>query len=394
MDLSAFAVFVAGTLTFLSPCVLPLIPIYLSILSGGESTDAGRFRGVLASIAFAAGFSLVFSLLGLSATVVGRALIEHRVLFQQVGGIVVLLLGLRFVGWLKFPGMDGGSAGAGRFKTRFHYLNAFVLGLLFAFAWSPCVGSVLGAVLTYTSLRTSDPLAGMGYLSLYSLGFALPLIVVAAVAGPALAMLRRARRFIPVFEKATGALLVVTGFLLATDRLGLLDYAMAQPPLQAVEAAGEAPEAAVPPSSSLPGSTSPGLRVTPAQPAEGDSCGGETATAGTQCGMEAEEPLPILYEFHSPRCPVCLQMIPAINALKNECVGRQVEIRQVDVTSPEGRPLARRFGITGIPVFVFTDKDQQEIARLVGYQTLESLSQATSILIGEECPAYRRVQGL
>ena len=161
MGISAAAVFAAGLLTFLSPCVLPLIPIYLSILSGGPDAEGGRFRGVLASLAFAAGFTLVFSVLGLSATVLGRALIEHRVLFQQIGGIVVLLLGLRFMGYLKLPGLDGGGGlSAGRFKTRFHYLNSFVLGLLFAFAWSPCIGSVLGAVLTYTSLTTSDPLAG------------------------------------------------------------------------------------------------------------------------------------------------------------------------------------------------------------------------------------------
>ena len=86
-------------------------------------------------------------------------------------------------------------------------------------------------------------------------------------------------------------------------------------------------------------------------------------------------------------------MMPAVNALKNECLGHPVDIRQVDVTSTEGKPLARQYGITGIPVFVYLDKDQKELARLVGYQTLESLRQAASILIGEECPAYRRMPG-
>jgi cytochrome c-type biogenesis protein len=381
MVMSAAAVFVAGLLTFVSPCVLPLIPIYLSILSGGGGEGGGRFRGFVSSLAFAAGFTLVFSLLGLSATVLGRALVDHKVLFQQLGGFVVLLLGLRFMGYLKLPGLDGGGGlDAGRFKTRFHHLNSFVLGLFFAFAWSPCIGSVLGAVLTYTSLKTSDPLVGMGYLSLYSLGFAVPLVLVALVAGPALAALRKVRRFIPVFEKSTGLLLVVVGFLLATDRLGLLDYALAQPPEAPVSAS-----AAEPPDLSA--------AATP-NPAQGATCGGgDEHAVDIQCGA-AQDPLPVLYEFYSPNCPICRQMMPAVNVLRNQCDGHPLEIRQVDVTSPEGKPLARSFGIGGIPVFVYLDRDRKEVARLVGYQTLDALRQAAEVVSGEECPAYREVPGL
>ncbi len=387
MVVSAAAVFVAGLLTFVSPCVLPLIPIYLSILSGGDSGGGGRFRGFVSSLAFAAGFTLVFSILGLSATVLGRALVDHKVLFQQLGGFVVLLLGMRFMGYLKLPGLDGGGGlDAGRFKTRFHHLNSFVLGLFFAFAWSPCIGSVLGAVLTYTSLTTSDPLVGMGYLSLYSLGFAVPLVLVALVAGPALAALRKARRFIPVFEKSTGLLLVVVGFLLATDRLGLLDYALAQP----AEAPTSASAARADSSEGVAGEN-PGTGV---RTAEGATCaGGDDHVVAYQCGA-AVDPLPVLYEFYSPNCPICRQMMPAVNVLRNQCDGHPLEIRQVDVTSPEGRPLARTFGISGIPVFVYMDRDRKEVARLVGYQTLDSLRQAAEVVTGEECPAYREVPGL
>jgi cytochrome c-type biogenesis protein len=392
MVMSAAAVFVAGLLTFVSPCVLPLIPIYLSILSGGGGEGGGRFRGFVSSLAFAAGFTLVFSLLGLSATVLGRALVDHKVLFQQLGGFVVLLLGLRFMGYLKLPGLDGGGGlDAGRFKTRFHHLNSFVLGLFFAFAWSPCIGSVLGAVLTYTSLKTSDPLVGMGYLSLYSLGFAVPLVLVALVAGPALAALRKVRRFIPIFEKSTGLLLVVVGFLLATDRLGLLDYALAQPPEAPMSASAEEPPE---PSLAMTGELPSSVPLAGARPAEGATCGGgDEHAAAIQCGS-AQEPLPVLYEFYSPNCPICRQMMPAVNVLRNQCNGHPLEIRQVDVTSPEGKPLAQKFGIGGIPVFVYQDRDRKEVARLVGYQTLDSLRQAAEVVSGEECPAYREVPGL
>jgi cytochrome c-type biogenesis protein len=267
-------------------------------------------------------------------------------------------------------------------------VNSFVLGLFFAFAWSPCIGSVLGAVLTYTSLTTSDPLVGMGYLFLYSLGFAVPLVLVALVAGPALAALRRVRRFIPVFEKSTGLLLVVVGFLLATDRLGLLDYALAQPAEVPITAAAAA---AVPPADSFQGAAgdNPGAGT-----AEGATCaGGDDHAASVQCGA-AVDPMPVLYEFYSPNCPICRQMMPAVNVLRNQCDGHPLEIRQVDVTSPQGKSLARRYGIGGIPVFVYLDRDRREIARLVGYQTLDSLRQAAEVVTGQECPAYRDISGL
>ncbi|MBM4397619.1 MAG: thioredoxin fold domain-containing protein [Deltaproteobacteria bacterium] len=391
MDLSVTGVFVAGLLTFLSPCVLPVAPVYLSILAGDEGVS--RWRGLLGAVAFVAGFTLVFSLLGLSATVVGRAMVRHKLAFQQVGGIVVLLLGLRFVGWLRVPFLEGGGVAASRFGTRFRYLNAFVLGLLFAFAWSPCIGSVLGAVLTLTSLATTDPLEGMGWLALYGLGFGLPLLALAAVAGPALAALRRVRRFIPVFERVTGVLLVAVGFLVATDRLGIIDSAFATPPdgPVAAEAAPGAPQPspkpAAPASPAAPLIADAGA-MPAVQPPAGATCGAEPE-AGS-CGGPAS---PVVYKFHSPNCPICRQMIPVVSTLKNECLGRQVRFEDVDVSTPAGRELARRHGVTGIPVFLFVDPAEREVARLVGYQSIEALERAMSVLIGEECPGYRRLPG-
>jgi len=378
MDVSAAGVFLAGILTFLSPCVLPVIPIFLSILGGDDEGDGapGRFKAFLSTVAFSLGFALVFSILGLSATSLGMFLAQNKVLFQQLAGIVVLLLGLRFMGYLKLPIPEGGGAGfTSRFKTRFHYVNAFVLGFLFAFAWTPCVGSVLGAVLTYTSLATTSPIQGMGYLALYSLGFAVPLLVVATVAGPALAALKNARRFLPVFEKVTGTLLVMTGLLLVTDQWGILDNALGRPP-EETEIAG----------------VHESVKTWAPLSVQGElSCesGDETV-----CGVGSDEALPTLYKFHSPKCPVCLQMIPVVNVLRNECAGKRLRFVDVNVSTVEGKVLARRYGITGIPVFVFENAGGAETSRLVGFQKLEALEQAASILIGEECPAYRAVPGL
>lgn len=385
MDLSLAGVFAAGVLTFLSPCVLPLVPVYLGILAGeaGDGAPGGRFRTLVATALFAAGFTLVFSLMGLTATVVGRALVTHKLLFQQLGGIVILLLGLRFVGWLKVPFLEEAGAGGGlnRFKTRFHHLNVFVLGLLFAFAWTPCIGSVLGAVLTYTSLQTTDPLTGVLYLSAYGLGFAVPLMAVAAVAGPALAALRKARRFLPVFERATGILLVVLGVMLVTDQLGLMDSALGRTPETPVDArATGGPRAARNPFALAPGATC----------GDGADAGGTGAT----CGTGPAEPRPRMVKFYSPSCPICLQMIPVVNVLRNECAAKDVAFESVDVSTPGGRALAGKYGVSGIPVFVFEDASGREVSRLVGFQPVEALEQAMAVLIGESCPAYRDLPGM
>lgn len=374
MSLSASMVFIAGLLTFLSPCVLPIVPIYLSILAGSSDwAERSKVRPLISTLAFIVGFSIVFSLLGLSATVVGRFLIRHKMLFQQLAGIFVLLLGLRFMGYLRLPFLPEAGLGETRLKTRFHYLNSFVLGLLFAFAWTPCVGSILGAVLTYTSLKTTDPFEGMAWLMLYSLGFGIPLLIVAIFAGPALSALRKAKRFLPLFEKTTGLILVVSGLLLVTDKWGLLDAALTRPPedpspLRSIQSQG------------------PGV--------EGVS-GACTEGGATQCAVgEEDSKRPSVIKFYSPSCPICLQMVPVVNALKNECAGKNLDFRDVDVSTPEGRILAREYGVTGIPVFLFLNKEGKEVARLVGFQTLSALEQAASVLLGEQCPSFRPLPDL
>lgn len=381
MHMSLLGVFSAGLLTFLSPCVLPIVPVYLSILAGDGDEKAGRFRTILATALFVLGFTIVFSLMGLSATVVGRILIRHKLLFQQVGGVVVLLLGLRFMGYLNMSFLEGGSAGGmAKFKTKFHYLNVFVLGLLFAFAWTPCIGSVLGAVLTYTSLSTTSVLEGALFLGTYSMGFAVPLLLLAIVAEPALAALKKMRRFIPIFEKVTGVLLVVVGMLLVTDNVGLIDAAFATQSAD-VASVQEHP------------STDP-LEKAMAEAVgdhTGSSCNADAGAHGSTCDVGLEEQRPKMIEIFSTNCPVCRQMIPNVNALRNTCRPKPVDIELVNTATKEGREIAHQFGVTGIPVFIFLDENSKETARLVGYQPIENLEQAMTVLLGEECKAFHEI---
>ena len=220
--------------------------------------------------------------------------------------------------------------------------------------------------------------------------FAVPLLIIAAVAGPALTALKKARRFIPVFEKTTGILMVVVGLLLATDQFGLVDRMLtAQPSPAALEAV--APKT-VAPSDGGAAAATPAADPFAPPAASGESCG---SAGATQCDTALEPGRPAMLKFFSPNCPVCRQMIPTVGLLKNECSSHDVEFREVDISTPEGRILARTYGIRGIPVFVFVDGAGEEVSRLVGYQPLSALEQAMGVLTGEACPSeYRTVPGL
>uniref|UniRef100_UPI001F5A2E44 cytochrome c biogenesis protein CcdA n=1 Tax=Anaeromyxobacter sp. SG17 TaxID=2925405 RepID=UPI001F5A2E44 len=219
--------FAAGVLTFLSPCVLPLVPIYLGLLGGASVADvrAGGARGrlVATAFAFAAGLASVFVALGLGASAAATLLAAHREVLLRVAGIVVVLFGLKFLGVLRLPGLDrerrpwlARAAPGGSLLASFAFGGAFALG------WTPCIGPVLGSVLTYTASSGASPARGALYLGTYAAGLVAPLLFAAAFAPRALRLLDRVKPHLRKVELATGALLVAVGALLATDRLMIL----------------------------------------------------------------------------------------------------------------------------------------------------------------------------
>ncbi len=212
----------AGVLGFLSPCIVPLIPGYLSLVSGlslsaMSPADRRRHRGqVLVSTAvFVLGFATIFTALGASATVLGNFVLANRVWLGRIGGAVILLLGLWVLGVLKIPGLhrERRVLITGR---RGGVLGAFPVGMAFGFAWTPCVGPVLAAILTLaaTSTRTAD---GAILLLGYSLGLGVPFLVTAALLTSAIDALGWVRRHGRVIEMASGAFLVVMGTALMFD---------------------------------------------------------------------------------------------------------------------------------------------------------------------------------
>ena len=380
MNLSLPAIFGAGVLTFGSPCVLPLIPIYLSVLVGASINEvrggARRGRVLATSAAFVVGFSLVFMAMGMAATAAGHALLAHRTLLLRVGGVAVLLFGLKFLGVLRVPWLDRelrpGLESPGR---RGGLLGALVFGAAFGFGWTPCIGPVLGAVLTYTASATADPWTGALYLATYAAGIALPLLVTAAIAPTALSWLRRVQAHVRKVEVATGLALSLAGALMITDHLG---------DLAAPFASGLASASAVQPSTA------------PAAATTAPPCGAPDEHGAVTCSMP-ERPLaeappvatalprePALVEFVSRECTVCRRMAPVVAAVERECAHAPA-VHRIDVGTSGGRDLARRYGIVGVPTFVGLDANHDERRRLVGEQPRERLIEALEALSGGHC---------
>ena len=232
MDLSLLGIviaFAAGVISFLSPCVLPLVPGYVSYIAGGsledlteDATASRRMRAIYLALFFVLGFSLVFVALGASAGAIGEFLLINKMLFENIAGAVIIVFGLYLMGLLKIPFM----AREMRFVSRAaggHPASALLLGTAFAFGWTPCIGPVLGAILTMGA-NTDEIGAGMTLLAFYSLGLGLPFVLAAAFTGFFLRSMKSMRRVGKYFQIGAGVIMVAMGIALITGYLTTLAY--------------------------------------------------------------------------------------------------------------------------------------------------------------------------
>lgn len=219
MEVTFGLAFLAGLASFLTPCVISLVPAYVGYLTGrsASSTDevnqANRWNAFLHGIAFVLGFSIIFILLGLAFSVVGSLLYDMRDLLAKIGGVIVILFGLHMIGILKIPFLEYDLRPRSNLDRNRSYFSSMLLGVFFSAGWSPCVGPVLGTILLI-ALNEGSVFSGFKLLLAYSMGMAIPFLVAAVAIGWITQAIRRYRKVIRYIEIGMGGLLIVVGIML------------------------------------------------------------------------------------------------------------------------------------------------------------------------------------
>lgn len=223
--LGMMAALLAGTISFVSPCVLPLVPGYVSYIAGGTVTGAvtpSRGQALWLSLCFVLGFSTIFMVLGASATMLGQSLLRWRYELNFIGGGVVILFGLFIIGAARISAMNR--------DIRFHLdipggrpVASYVLGVAFGFGWTPCIGPILGAILT-ASAASATVGQGVALLAVYSVGLGVPFLIVAGLTDRLASRLRGIGRVGRRLHQAAGVVMILMGLAMVTGRLSALSY--------------------------------------------------------------------------------------------------------------------------------------------------------------------------
>ncbi|WP_299639751.1 cytochrome c biogenesis protein CcdA [uncultured Ruegeria sp.] len=227
LDITFAGALVAGLLSFLSPCILPIVPFYLSYLAGvgmeqisANSAISGnvRRRATLAAIAFAAGIITIFMALGATASIFGQLVREYFDILRWIAAAIIVTMGLHFLGLIRIGFLYRQFRADVGETSNVSLIGAYVLGLAFAFGWTPCVGPVLAAIL-FTAAGTETAWHGAVLLFVYGVGMTAPFVLAAFLVHPFMQWMARFRKHLPLIEKVMGALLILFGILIATNSI-------------------------------------------------------------------------------------------------------------------------------------------------------------------------------
>lgn len=353
--------YAAGLLSFLSPCVLPLLPSYLSVLGGAahQADAAGRGRLRRAGLGFALGLSLVFVAFGMGTSVLSHALTAYRRPLMIAIGALMVLFGAKLVGVLRSTTLDTEARPLlARVPSPGGFWGGLLFGAAFSLGWTPCVGPILGATLSYAASQSASPLRAASELATYALGLSTPLIAATFAVERVLGVARQLRSWMQLSQRAVGAVLIVLGALIATDKLG------AAVPSATADAAGKPCDA--------PGAT---------------ACAVKDAEIAGETEADVPTGRPHLVEFVSGHCTTCARMAPLVAKLEHHCTNHDGTLVRANVESSSGGALARRFEVHAVPTFLQLDAEGKEVERVIGEQTIEQLTLALQSVRGRACPA-------
>lgn len=380
--------FLAGVVSFLSPCVLPLVPGYLAWMSGVGVDEIRENRGkseVLwkvfrASVAFVAGFTLIFVILGASASTIGVYFRLYQQILTQVAGVIIVLFGLFMMGVLKIPAFfreyrfQGafGKSGVG---------GSFIAGLAFAFGWTPCVGPILGVILALAATEQSV-VQGAALLSVYSLGLGVPFILAGLAMNAFLGFFNFVKKYLHVIEVTGGALLVVMGLLVFTGQIAILSSK-----LSFIN-----PEALIPMNSFEEAPA----KVVAKTPASGNFARYDFTVEdleGKPVSLHDFTGKYVLLNFWAPWCPPCREEMPGFEKIYQQYKGQGFVIWGVGVSTTPAAirkfaekvgvtyPLAydrtgkaaRKYGVRGIPSSFLFGPDGSLLQTFMGYVSEDEL---------------------
>lgn len=223
-NIGILAALLAGTVSFLSPCVLPLVPGYVSYIAGTAGKAGARSRAdvLFLSACFVLGFSTVFIALGASATALSGLLLSYRYEANLIGGLIIILFGIFTTGLIKLPWLDRDIRYHGPIEGG-RPVGAYVLGLAFGFGWTPCIGPILGAILT-VSATVDGAMSGIALLSIYSLGLGLPFLFTALFADVVTAKLRKVRKLGKILHVTAGVIMIIMGIAMVTGQMSVFAF--------------------------------------------------------------------------------------------------------------------------------------------------------------------------
>ena len=221
-DVSYWTAFIAGLLSFISPCVLPLVPAYLANLAGASAIDTGGERKIwptfLHSVAFVLGFSFLFILMGASAGLIGSVIMQYSEILRLASGVIIILFGIFLIAAYKIPWLN--------YEKRMHvqgarnpgYIRSLLIGAAFAIGWTPCIGPILGSILFIASY-TQETTKGAMLLAVYSLGMGIPFLLIGIAWSYIVPFWRGITRHLALISIISGILLIIVGVLMLTGQL-------------------------------------------------------------------------------------------------------------------------------------------------------------------------------
>ncbi len=337
MDFGILTVFLGGVATVFTPCILPVLPVYLGMFAGSSAVSESRkFNLFFQTLLFGAGFSILFIIMGLGAATISSFFVSNKSIIALIGAIFIILMGLLFSGVIKIDLLlREYRLNETSLIKKSGYLASFFTGIVFAAGWSPCAGPVLGSVLTYVALRSTGLISGALMMSVYSIGILTPFLIFSLFADNLLPKIRRFYRFMPVFQKFGGILLVLGGLLIIYSEIPYIK-----------------------------------AKISSAD------------TVVLKSDYRADRSPQMLFIF-SKHCPECKKLHALMPAIRDDCSGMKINISEVFIE--EEPSIKERYGISTFPTIILFDSAGREVKRVFGSQNINSLRIAAASILNDRC---------